>query len=409
MQFTLPLAQAEESLCGFTSGLRKIGYSETTLKGYCSALRKAWSLFYAETDIYTEEVSDMFIEELLPHIKISDTYKRHIKTALRRWNDYLLNKPYLYKCSGFKKSLPVQYQVLLDSYRHFLEDRRMKKATVDNYIFFATELLLSLVGQNVTDILDVRGFHIGSAVMTSGSISGFCKKVPRFLNYLHDKGVTTINLSTAIPKTLEEYKLPALYNKDELRQTLESIDVSTINGKRDYAIFLFLMAYGIRVTDLVNLNISCIDFIHDYFSFRQSKTDMLYEAVLIPEVKNAILIYLKELQPINADEPLFQRLSAPFGRMSRTSIWNVVSSRLQKAVDIFGRKHGSHAIRSSLASNLISEDVPYDVVRKVMGHSDPNATKRYAVIDIGHLRMCALECPPPTGAFKSYLEGGEWK
>lgn len=95
--------------------------------------------------------------------------------------------------------------------------------------------------------------------------------------------------------------------------------------------------------------------------------------------------------------------------MSRSGVWNIVSLRLMNSVEISGRKHGPHALRSSLASNLISEDVPYDVVRKVLGHTDPNATKRYAAIDVAHLRLCALECPQSTGAFKSYLEGGAWK
>ena len=409
MNFSLTLPKAEERLCEFILELDRIGYSKTTLNGYRTAIRKAWKAIYAQTDFYSNSESNWFIKEILPDMQISCTYKKHIRTALRRWNDYLSNKPYKYRCTVAKEKLTMHYQMLLENYIGFLKGNHLKKATIDNYIFFATEFLYSLIKQDVTNMKQVTGFNIGSALASSGSTTGFCKKLPRFLKYLYTEEITRLDLSVAVPKVLEESILPAIYKKEELETTLLNIDCTTLNGKRDYAALSFLMVYGIRVTDLINLNISDINFIHDCFSFRQSKTENLYEADLLPQVKDSLLLYLQELKPDNSNTPLFQRLTAPFGRMSRSGIWNIVSLRLMNSVEISGRKHGSHALRSSLASNLILEDVPYDVVRKILGHSDPNATKRYAAIDVAHLRLCALECPQPTGAFKSYLEGGAWK
>ena len=106
---------------------------------------------------------------------------------------------------------------------------------------------------------------------------------------------------------------------------------------------------------------------------------------------------------------LFYSTQAPYQPLSRGAVWSIVSGRIRSAVAADGRHRGSHAIRSSLASGLIADNVPYPIVQKVLGHTDPNATKRYVAIDIEQLRKCSLECPAATGKFLSYLEGGVWK
>jgi len=113
----------------------------------------------------------------------------------------------------------------------------------------------------------------------------------------------------------------------------------------------------------------------------------------------------------SSDSPyIFLRSSAPYGRLSKKSIWSVVYSHLKGSGIIIGkRKHGSHAIRSSLASLLVNDDVPYSVVQKILGHEDPNSTKHYAAIDIKRLRIYALDCPEPSGKFAGYLMGGDWR
>ena len=53
---------------------------------------------------------------------------------------------------------------------------------------------------------------------------------------------------------------------------LSGIDTSSVSGKRDYAVLILLMTYGLRVKDLIGLKIENIDFQHCQLSFTQSKT-----------------------------------------------------------------------------------------------------------------------------------------
>ena len=75
-------------------------------------------------------------------------------------------------------------------------------------------------------------------------------------------------------------------------------------------------------------------------------------------------------------------------------------------IDITGKKHGPHTFRSSLASSMINDAVPYEAVRKILGHSNLKSIKHYAQLNIEMLRQCAIEVPEPTGRFKEFLHGG---
>ncbi|MGN8946708.1 tyrosine-type recombinase/integrase, partial [Bariatricus sp. HCP28S3_E4] len=56
-------------------------------------------------------------------------------------------------------------------------------------------------------------------------------------------------------------------------------------------------------------------------------------------------------------------------------------------------------------SSMVNDTIPYETVRKVLGHSSNNAIKHYARIDIEKLRQYSLNPPEPTGGFQDFLNG----
>jgi site-specific recombinase XerD len=106
------------------------------------------------------------------------------------------------------------------------------------------------------------------------------------------------------------------------------------------------------------------------------------------------------------DGYVFHSFSAPYGRITTSIIRHTVTNHIHMAgIDIKGRKHGPHAFCSSLASSMVNDDIPYETVRKILGHRDPDAIKHYAKADIERLRFCAIEAPTPQGIFHDYLCG----
>ena len=58
-----------------------------------------------------------------------------------------------------------------------------------------------------------------------------------------------------------------------------------------------------------------------------------------------------------------------------------------------GRHHGPHSLRHSLATNLLSENVPISAIANIMGHSSTRTTETYLTVDETHLKEISLEVP----------------
>ena len=77
---------------------------------------------------------------------------------------------------------------------------------------------------------------------------------------------------------------------------------------------------------------------------------------------------------------LFLRKNAPFERMTTSTMCNALTEYFMAAgIDISEKKHGLHTLRASLASSMVNNNVPYEVVRKVLGHNDPRGIRRGSI------------------------------
>lgn len=394
----------------FLHELLERGYSQPTINGYRSYLNRMKKYILSlSKQMYTEKTAYEFMENVVPGLPVSASSKRHIRTSIRRFNDYLSDNPYVFRKNKGAQLPPLIFQDILNDYITDMSEQEYRPATIEVRKIFATQFLVSVYKQGIRSISEISGSHVGYAILSATSVEGMCQKLPCFLKYLYKKGLTDLKLQKAIPSIIPKKNLPSVYNKDELARILSGIDTSSVSGKRDYAILILLMTYGLRAKDLIELKIENIDFQHCRLSFTQSKTGSYYCAELLPPVKTALESYLAEVNPLEGTDVLFYSTYAPYQPLGRGAVWSIVSRRINAAVDTTGRHQGAHAIRSSLASGLIADDVPYPVVQNVLGHTDPNATKRYVAIDVERLRKCSLDCPAATGKFLSYLEGGEWR
>ena len=103
----------------------------------------------------------------------------------------------------------------------------------------------------------------------------------------------------------------------------------------------------------------------------------------------------------------FLSLKPPFSHISVHLLGKLTSAAIRSAGIVpGGRKCGPHAFRASLASSMVNDDVPYEVVRNTLGHTDVNAIKSYAKLDVERLRVYALAVPEATGYFAKFLSGG---
>jgi integrase len=165
--------------------------------------------------------------------------------------------------------------------------------------------------------------------------------------------------------------------------------------------------YGIRACDVAALSFDDIDFENNRLHFIQQKTGAPWEGVLFSEVKTALQSYMKSVRPnVKGCPNVFISLAPPYAPIDSYAINTMTWSQFQYAkINIAGRKHGSRALRSSIASSMINDGVSTEVVRRVLGHGTKYALKHYVRIDVESMRLCPLPVPEPTGNFAEILSG----
>lgn len=103
---------------------------------------------------------------------------------------------------------------------------------------------------------------------------------------------------------------------------------------------------------------------------------------------------------------MFLRIVPPYSHISVQAITKIVRTAIAAAgIDPDGRKQGPHAFRPSLASSMVNDNIPYEVVRKTLGHTDQSAIRSYARLDLEQLRGYALPVMEAAGTFAAFLEG----
>lgn len=189
-------------------------------------------------------------------------------------------------------------------------------------------------------------------------------------------------------------RLPSHYSKEEIEMLLNTIDRSTPKGKRDYVMILLAARYGLRASDITGITFSNFEWDLNRLSLVQAKTGKPISFPLSEEIGNGVIDYIKYGRPDIDSAYVFLEHQAPYRKTSITSLGRSVSYWMLAAnIDISKRKHGPHALRHSLATNLFENGEMPSVISEILGHSNSETTLNYLKIDLKHLRQCALEVP----------------
>jgi len=396
----------EQLLADLVSLLESKGYKTGTMDNYRRTLNQI-SVFMKVRGIteYCESVGDLFLAECLEVHIPSAQYLRHMKTVLRRLADLNNGADFTLTRRLPEPAPPSQFAGLLESYLESCVRMGNKEDTVQGKRRFCREFLRNLIGVGCSGICDINTTLVCQAVLKLSNKDSYAV-IRSFLRYLFETSVIKHDLSGVIPKYRRQAILPTTYTDDEINRLEKTIDLSTKTGKRDHAIFLLASRLGMRSGDIVELAFDNICFSRNSIKITQNKTGQPLSLPLLPEIREAILGYIRNARP-NADNPyVFNRATAPFGKMNTSVIRHALTGYFRAAgVDISNKKHGAHSLRSSMASSMVNNDVPYEIVRKALGHADPQAIKHYAKLDIENLRLYAIDPPAPTGEFALALQG----
>lgn len=217
-------------------------------------------------------------------------------------------------------------------------------------------------------------------------------------NWMYNNGYISFSGNAALPyiKRDPRDKLISYYSKAEVNQLLSCIDTNTDYGKCVYAVICIIAHLGLRAGDITALKFSNIDWEHNRIQLVQQKTGEPLSLPLVDEVKYPILDYIKNARPDSIDsEYIFITINAPHTRYHSTSaIHRMVTDSMKIAgIEFEGRHHGPHALRHSLATSLMNENVPLSSISSILGHKSTKSTEVYLTVDETHLKELTLEVP----------------
>jgi integrase len=351
---------------------------------------------------YCIETGEAFKKEMQGTLGIHSL--KVIITVIQRLDDFLTEGKYVLHVSKKKPELPKHYQEHLEGYIEFCRLHGLRESTIARNVDYCRKTLLLLWERNIRELSDITPKDVHSAFITSKSKPNFQVSLRSFFKYLYKLGKHKIDLSLSVPSIRKPQALPSTYTKEEMEKLLLSVDKTTDMGKRDYLIILLAQKLGMRSGDIANLKYNDIDCQTKTIHFIQEKTLAPHRLELLPEIEEALQEHSKTGGRDYGSSYVFLRTIPPYTRITRAVVGNVVRKAFKiSGICVDGKKHGPHSLRMTLASELVSENTPYMVVSKILGHEDPNAAKHYVKFDTEMLRACALEIPRLSGRIAEKL------
>lgn len=222
-----------------------------------------------------------------------------------------------------------------------------------------------------------------------------CRQVAVYLHWLYQHGITKQDYSLQLPEFKRTpAKLPQTWSKEEIEQILAAIDTENPTGKRNYAMFLLMARTGLRISDVVSLRFSNIDWKNSTISLSQQKTGNNLGLPLSKELGMAIISYLKDGRPQSSSNFIFLRHTAPYDPLDYHNNFNPELRKYMRRAGITVPKEGHagvHTFRHSFATNLLKDEASLQDISQILGHSDINVTETYLRVDIEQLRLCSLD------------------
>lgn len=384
--------------------MESIHYSESVIKGYRRYLNRMDSYFYKNgIKEFSWEDAEKFISFDIPAGQQMSV--RNVITRFRHFQETgTINTKRISKYKA--EPLSQELEKLLKSYRRYNKDKGNHPLTISKKEKLAREFLRRC---KCTEICEISFEKITDAVVNTKNKDEWCY-ARLFFRYCLEKKKIKFEYGSLIPKEQRIKKLPSTYTTEEILKIEFCVDRTSKIGKRDYALLLLATRLGLRSGDIVDLRLKDIDFEKKVIKRIQRKTGNEIELAIIPEVEEALADYIRTARPKSVNTTyVFLRSHAPFRPFSTAVLRSGVVKKymLQAEIVITDKKHGPHALRASVATSMVNDDIPFEAVSKVLGHSTKDTIQRYAKLDIERLRECAVQVTPATGKFQFWLDGGQ--
>jgi len=262
--------------------------------------------------------------------------------------------------------------------------RRDVNQFVEFYKEYSNEIPINLTKINRVGIRHFFGMLAENGLRNT-TISRKLAAIKAFFKYLISQEILSSSPATLIKPPKSEKHLPTVLSEKEIRKVFEIPDADTFIGRRNRTILELFYSAGIRLGELIALNIRDINFSKNLVKvFGKGAKERIVP--FSQKVKDTLEIYLKtrreDYGDITLNSPLF--ISIRGKRISRQMVQVIVKKVLEQVSE---QEHLSpHAIRHTFASHLLDKGADLNAVKDLLGHSSLSTTQLYTHIQIGKIK-----------------------
>jgi len=298
-----------------------------------------------------------------------------VKEAIDQFLNYLVVE------KGFSENTKAAYQNDLHQLAGFVEKEAAKRGTIPPWASFDRQAMLSY-------LLDLKGR--GYAATT---VARKVAAIKSFFGFLVAEGILRNNPTQGVSSAKVGKSLPKPISISQVHRLLEQpTKLSTPEAKRDSAMLHLLYASGMRVSELVSLNLD--DIIDDGYVRCFGKG---HKERLIPIAPRAALVvkeYLTEARPHlahNIDEKALC-LNRRGERLTRQGLWQILKGYAKSAE--LGTEITPHTLRHSFATHMLNGGADLRSVQELLGHANISTTQVYTHLTTEHIRRAYEKSHP---------------
>ena len=210
---------------------------------------------------------------------------------------------------------------------------------------------------------------------SAASVTRFLASVKSFYNYLLANGDVKENPAKGVAAAKVERKYPEILTSKEVELFLEQPQCVDAKGFRDHAMLELLYATGIRVSELISLNVTDLNLAAGFIrcaSRGKERIIPLYHTAI-----KALTDYVRTIRPqLIADTEeaaLFVNMNGE--RMSRQGFWKIIKYYQEKTG--IQKEITPHTLRHSFAVHLLENGADLRSIQEMLGHADISSTQIY--------------------------------
>jgi len=287
---------------------------------------------------------------------------------------------------GFKSYLQIERSLSDNSVQAYIRD-------VKKFANYAIPIELSELNVSRVDISNFLS-NINQEDISSRSQARIISGIKAFYKYLIMEDYLKINPTELIESPKIGLKLPDTLSLIEIDKLIAAVDLSNKQGERNRAILETLYSCGLRVSELVNLQLSNIHFKEGYLKVT-GKGDKERLAPIGGRAIKYLTIYINEVrnhQEIKKGNEDFVFLNNRGAKLTRVMIFLII----QKLTERIGlkKKISPHTFRHSFATHLIEGGADLRAVQEMLGHESITTTEIYTHLDNEYLRSNIIQFHP---------------